>query len=153
MRSLWAAGFLLRRLRTEVGVVAILVTLVALTSFLLAGAPRLFNLAADAALIDQLRSAPVVDRSIQLSSTSVSPDDGSLDAVDQLGATYQSALPESVGGLIAERRFSLTSPRFVLPDPPRYRTYLSLSYQDGLDTAIRLVAGRLPASNVGSTAS
>ena len=47
MGSVWAAGFLLRRLRAEVGVVALLVALVALTSFLFAGAPRLFNLVAD----------------------------------------------------------------------------------------------------------
>jgi putative ABC transport system permease protein len=147
MRALWAAGFLLRRLRAEVGVVAILVALVALTSFLFAGAPRLFNHAADAALIDQLRSASVTDRNIQLSSTSVSPTDGSLDAVDRLGATYQSALPESIAGLVTQRRFSITSPRFVLPEPPRYRTYISLSYQDGLEEAIRMVAGRMPASN------
>lgn len=148
MRSLWAAGFLLRRLRAEVGVVALLVTLVALTSFLFAGAPRLFNLVADAALVDQLRSAPVTDRNIQLSSTSLHRGDGEeVATVDQLGETYQRAFPESIGRLIAERRLSITSPRFVIAGPPRLHTVVTLRYQDGLDDAIELVAGRLPASN------
>ena len=148
MGSVWAAGFLLRRLRAEVGVVALLVALVALTSFLFAGAPRLFNLVADAALVDQLRTAAVTDRDIQLSSTTVPPGGAdSLAEMDRLGAEYQSAFPASIGPLIGERHYSITSVRFRIPDPPRYRTFVSLRYQDGLTDAIRLVAGRLPAPN------
>ncbi|MEP7041154.1 MAG: hypothetical protein ABI864_06220, partial [Chloroflexota bacterium] len=148
MRSVWAAGFLLRRLRAEVGVVALLVALVALTSFLFAGAPRLFNLVADAALVDQLRTAAVTDRDIQLSSTSAPPGgDDPLAVIDQLGAEYQAAFPQSIGPLIGERHYSVTSPRFAIPEPPSYPTFLTLRYQDGLTDAIRLVAGRLPAPN------
>ena len=148
MHSIWAAGFLLRRLRAEIGVVALLVALVALTSFLFAGAPRLFNLVADAALVDQLRSAAVTDRDFQLSSTAVPPGgDDPLGPIDEIGGVYQEAFPSSIGPLIGERRFSLTSPRFAIPEPPRYRTFVSLLYQDGLDDAVRLVAGRMPASN------
>jgi putative ABC transport system permease protein len=148
MRSLWAAGFLLRRLRAEVGVVALLVVLVTLTSFLFAGAPRLLNHVADAALVDQLRRAPVLDRNLQLSSTSAAPLAGDpLAEVDQLGGVYQDALPASVGRLIAERRFSITSPRFVIADAPSYHAVVTMRYQDGLDGEIRLVAGRMPASN------
>ena len=148
MGSVWAAGFLLRRLRAEVGVVALLVALVALTSFLFAGAPRLFNLVADAALVDQLRTAAVTDRDIQLSSTTVPPGgEDPLVEIDRLGAEYQTAFPQSIGPLIGDRHYSLTSPRFVIPEPPRYRTFVSLRYQDGLTDAIRLVAGRLPAAN------
>jgi hypothetical protein len=96
MRSLWAAGFLLRRLRSEVGVVALLVALVTLTSFVFAGAPRLLNHVADAALVDQLGRAPVLDRNLQLSSTSVAPLNGEpLSEVDQLGGMFQGALPDS----------------------------------------------------------
>lgn len=148
MGSVWAAGFLLRRLRAEVGVVALLVAMVTLTSFLFAGAPRLFNLVADAALVDQLRTAAVTDRDIQLSSTSVAPGGADpLAEIDQLGAQYQDAFPPSIGTLIGERHYSVTSPRFRIPQPPRYPTFVSLRYQDGLTDAIRLVAGRLPAAN------
>lgn len=146
MRSIWAAGFLLRRLRSEVGVVALLLALVGLTAFLFAGAPRLFNLVADAALVDQLRSAPAVDRGIQLSSTTVSPGDA-VATLDDIGEEYLRAFPPSIGELIGERRLSTTSARFEVPEPPRYPTFVSLRYQDGLDEAITLVAGRLPASN------
>jgi putative ABC transport system permease protein len=129
-------------------VVALLVALVGLTAFLFAGAPRLFNLVADAALVDQLRSAPAVDRGIQLSSTTVSPGGGDpLAALDVIGDQYQRAFPVSIGQLIGERRLSITSARFAVPDPPRYPLFVSLRYQDGLDDAIKLVAGRLPVSN------
>ena len=148
MGSVWAAGFLLRRLRAEAGVVALLIAMVALTSFLFAGAPRLFNLVADAALVDQLRAAPVTDRNIQLSRVSVAPGTADpLAVIDEEGVQYQQAVPESIGPLIGDRSFSVTSARFVIPEPPRYRTYVSLLYQDGLEEAISLVAGRMPASN------
>jgi len=148
MRSIWAAGFLLRRLRSEVGVVALLVGLVGLTAFLFAGAPRLFNLVADAALVDQLKSAPAVDRGLQLSSTTTAP--GGVDPLaimDGIGKAYEGAFPPTVRQLIGERRLSITSARFGIPEPPRYPMFLALRYQDGLDEAIKLVAGRLPASN------
>ena len=148
MRSVWAAGFLLRRLRAEVGVVALLVAMVALTSFLFADAPRLFNLVADAALVDQLRSAPVTERELQLSSIAAAPNGPDpLGEIDQIGREYQEAFPGSIGPLIDERHFSMTSPRFRVPEPPRYPVFVTLRYQDGLAGAIRLVAGRMPASN------
>ena len=70
-----------------------------------------------------------------------------LTQIDQLGANYQAAFPQSIGSLIGERHYSVTSPRFAIPEPPRYSTFLTLRYQDGLTDAIRLVAGRLPAPN------
>jgi putative ABC transport system permease protein len=148
MPSIWAAGFLLRRLRAESGVVALLVVLVAVTSFLFAAAPRLFNLVADAALVDQLRAAGVADRDIQLTSTAVPPNGADpLGQIDLTGEQFHQAFPSSIGSLIGAQHYSITSPRFTIPEPPRYRTYVSLLYQDGLEDAIRLVAGRLPAAN------
>ena len=147
MGSLWAAGFLLRRLRDEVGVVALLVTLVAVTSFLFAGAPRLFNLVADGALVHQLRAASAVDRDLQLSSVSITPP--GLDpraALERVGEAYLAGFPDSIRELISERRYSATTPRFGIADPPLYPAFLSLRHQDGLEDAIQLVDGRMPAS-------
>ena len=55
MRSVWAAAFLLRRLRSEVGVALLILLLVGVTSALFAGAPRVFNLVADEGLHDGAR--------------------------------------------------------------------------------------------------
>ena len=147
MRWVWAAGFLLRRLRAEAGVVAMLLTLVAVTSFLFASAPRLFNLVADAALVDELRAAADVDRDIQLTSVTTTPSGADrLAAVADVGAAYRDRLPDSLRRLVSERRYSVTTPRFSIADPPRYTLFVALRIQDGLDPAIELVDGRLPRS-------
>lgn len=147
MGSLWAAGFLLRRLRDEVGVVALLVALVGITSFLFAGAPRLFNLVADGALVHELAGAPAVDRDLQLSSvSSTPPGQDPLAAVDQVGEAYQAAFPDSIRQLIWTHRYSATTPRFGIANPLRLPTFVSLRSQDGLESAIQLVEGRMPAS-------
>ena len=50
MRSIWAAAFLLRRLRSEMGIALLILLLVGITTALFAGAPRVFNLVADQGL-------------------------------------------------------------------------------------------------------
>jgi len=128
-------------------VVALLVALLAVTSFLFAGAPRLFNLIADAALVHELQLAPAVDRDFELSSISMPPSaTDPLASVDEVGNGYLAGFPDSVRRLIAQRRFSITTPRFEISDPPAYTTFVALRYQDGLESAIRIVSGRLPAA-------
>ncbi|MEX1072993.1 MAG: hypothetical protein WED86_04775, partial [Chloroflexota bacterium] len=147
MGSLWAAAFLLRRLRAEAGPILLLATLVAVTSFLFAGAPRLFNLVADDALVHELRAAPTVERNFQLSSVSITPSGADkLKAVDDVGAAYQEAFPNSLRALIGERHYSATMPRFSIKEPPRYTMFMALRYQDDLAGEIRIVDGRMPVS-------
>ena len=67
MRSLWAAGMLLRRLLTERGIILLTFVLVAATSFVFAAAPRLFNRVSDDALRDAVRVAPASQRNLALS--------------------------------------------------------------------------------------
>ena len=66
MRSLWAAGLLLRRLRTELAMVVLLAVLVAGTSFVFAAAPRLLNRTFDAALQYAAKVARPADRNVSL---------------------------------------------------------------------------------------
>ena len=42
--------------------------------------------------------------------------------------------------------------RFAIADPPSYTTFVTLRYQSGLDDAIRMTDGRLPASTGDSLA-
>ena len=53
---------------------------------------------------------------------------------------------------IAGRLLAFTTVRFAIADPPEYTTFVSLRYQSGLDDAIRLTDGRLPASTGDSLA-
>ncbi|HEX6473800.1 MAG TPA: hypothetical protein VF114_01775, partial [Candidatus Limnocylindria bacterium] len=86
MRSMWAAAFLLRRLRVEIGIALLIVGLVAATSLVFSSAPRLLDRISDEGLRHEVATAGPVQRNLQLSTVSVLPDEeGSLDAVDDLG--------------------------------------------------------------------
>jgi putative ABC transport system permease protein len=145
VRSLWAAVFLIRRLRHERGVVLLILVLVAASAFLFAGAPRLLNRAADAAIRHDLRMALPVQRNIQLSTVSIiPPSEDPFGAIRRLGEGYLAELPDSVRRLVAGSQLSFTSTRFAVEDPPGYATFVSLRYQSGLEELIHVSEGRLP---------
>jgi putative ABC transport system permease protein len=146
--SLWAAGLLLRRLRTELGMVLLLFVVVAATSFLFAAAPRLFDRAADDGLRDAALAASAAQRSLVLADDeSLSPGvDGGVSGVRATGSQLAERFPATLASLISDRSLRLTTVRLSIGDPPSYDTFLSLRYQDGLTGATRLVSGRWPAS-------
>ena len=145
MRSVWAAAFLLRRLRSEVGVALLILLLVGVTSALFAGAPRVFNLVADEGLHAALDDASVVGRNVELSREFVVPAfDDPLAVVDRLGEQYLARFPESLGSLVERRSLQATTARFAIEDPAKLPTFISLRHQDGVDEAIRFVDGRAP---------
>jgi putative ABC transport system permease protein len=146
MRSLWAAGMLLRRLRSERGIVILIVLLVATTSFVFAAAPRLFNRVSDAALRSIAQSARPADRNLALSLiSSLTPgNDGGVSSVRAYGDQLATQIPASVAKVIGDRSMRVTTARFYIPHPPLVETHISLRYQDGVQDATRLVAGRWP---------
>jgi putative ABC transport system permease protein len=151
MRAIWAAAFLLRRLRGDVGVALMVFVLVALTAFLFAAAPRLFNVVADDGLRHELEAARAVQRNLQFSV--LGPGRRSADPVaslDAAGRDFLEEMPESVSSVVNERSVVVDSVRFAVVRAPNltYRTtFVSLRYQDGLDEAIELVEGRWPGAH------
>ena len=146
MRSLWAAGLLLRRLRTERGILLLIFLLVAATSFVFAAAPRLFNRVSDDALRYAARVALPSQRNVALSlNASLAPGPGGgVSGVRALGEQLAADFPPSVDALISNRLTRVTTIRLYVPDPPKYETHISLRYQDGLTDATRLVSGHWP---------
>lgn len=146
MRSLWAAGLLLRRLRTERGIILLIFGLVAATSFVFAAAPRLFNRVSDDALRYAVRVAPASERNLTLGlASNLAPGpDGGVSGVRTYGDQLAEQIPTSVAALIAERSLRVTSVSFIVSDPLIYETHISLRYQDGLTDATRLASGRWP---------
>ncbi len=146
MRSLWAAGLLLRRIRTELGMILLLFCVIAATSFLFAAAPRLFNGVSDDGLQHAARSASPAQRNLALGLVDrLSPGrDGGVAQVRAYGDQLATKFPAALAALVSERSLRITSARFAVTDPPSYETYVSLRYQDGLTGATRLVAGRWP---------
>ena len=146
MSSLWAAGLLLRRLRTEMGAVLLLFVVIAATSFLFAAAPRLFDRASDDGLRFAALAASPIQRDLVLAEVdSLSPGvDGGVATVRAQGDDLAKRFPASLAALISDRSLRVTTARFSVTDPPSYETYVSLRYQDGLTDATRLVSGRWP---------
>ena len=146
MRSLWAAGMLLRRLRAERGIVLLIVLLVIATSFTFAAAPRLFDRAADAALLADLLKAAASQRDVTVRvDASINPGpSGGIEAVRRFGEGIADDLPPSVAALIDRHALRVTSLRLNVPEPPSYETHLALRYQDGMEGETRIVAGRWP---------
>ncbi|HYK95301.1 MAG TPA: hypothetical protein VE011_05455, partial [Candidatus Dormibacteraeota bacterium] len=146
MRSLWAAGLLLRRLRNERGIVLLIVLLVASTSFVFAAAPRLFNRVSDAALRSIDQAARPADRNLALDlNSSLTPGiDGGVASVRAHGDKLAEQIPTALAAVISARSTRITTVRFYVPNPPLVETHISLRYQDGVLDATRLVAGRWP---------
>lgn len=148
MRRVWAAAFLLRRVRSEPGVALMLVALVGVTAFLFAAAPRLLNQVSDGALRHELASARATQRNLQVTLLgNIVADEGgpALRHVLAVGDDFRQGLPPALASLIDEQGLVLTSVRFRVEEPPVYDdTFISLRHQDGLDGLVTLVAGRLP---------
>ena len=153
MRSMWAAAFLLRRLRVEIGIALLIVGLVAATSLVFSAAPRLLDRVSDDGLRHEIETSGPVQRNLQLSTVSVLPDaEDSLDAVNELGDGFADQFPAVLRNAIGGRQLAFTTVRFAIADPPAYTTFVTLRYQSGLDDAIRMTDGRLPASTGDSLA-
>jgi putative ABC transport system permease protein len=144
--SLWAAGLLLRRLRTELGMIALLFLVVTMTSFLFAATPLLLNRTDDDGLRSAANVAAPVRRDVLMSlAASLSPGtDGGVTEIHAYGDRLADRLPAVLAALVSDQSMSVTTVRFAVVDPPAYPTYLSLRYQDGLTDQTRLVSGRWP---------
>lgn len=146
MRSLGAAGLLLRRLRTELAMILFVAVLVAGTSFVFAAAPRLLNRVFDAALQYAAQVARPADRNVSLVLDSqITPgSEGGITGLRSYGDDLAGHAPRSITALVANRADRFTTIRLYVPEPRTYETHISLRYQDGLTDATRLVAGRWP---------
>ena len=148
MGSLWAAGLLLRRLRSELGIILLISVLVAGTSFVFASVPRLFDRVSDEALRYATRIAAPIQRNISLTLDAgldpATEGGAGVDAVRAFGNALEAKFPPSVAALIGERTLRVTTVRFFVPAPRTYETHISLRYQDGFTDMTRLVEGRWP---------
>ena len=147
MRLVAAVAALLRRLRVERGVVALVFVVVAITSFGVAAGPRLFNQVADDALRYEATHATAIQRNIQFTSVDRLPA-GTTDPFERVAARgdgLRGRLPPSVGHLVGDTRYMVDMTRFQVAEPPKLPTVVTLRQQDRLEDQVDLVAGRWPA--------
>ena len=147
MRLVSAVAMLLRRVRAERGVLALVFIVVAVTAFAVAAGPRLFERVASDGLRYEAAHATATQRNLQFSTVDrigADPDDP-FGQIARTGADDRGRLPGAVGALIDRQHFVLEAPRFKLRAPPRYTTFVTFRAQDGLDRLVDLTAGRWPA--------
>ena len=143
MNGLSAVVLILRRFRTEIGILLLLFVLIGMTSFLFAAAPRLFNRVSDDAMRYAAANALPVDRDVWLyAEGAIGPgSDGGVAAVEEYGQQREQDFPPSIESLISNRFQGITSVRFAVPQSI---VVMSLRYQDGLTDDATLTEGRWP---------
>jgi putative ABC transport system permease protein len=146
VRLVAAVAALLRRARVERGVVVLVFVVVALTSFAVAAAPRLFNRVADAGLRYEAGHATAIQRNLQFTSVDRLPS-GTTDPFERIvarGDGLRTSLPPSVRNLVGDAGYTVDMTRFRLADPPRFTTFVTFRQQAALEDQIDLVAGHWP---------
>ena len=140
-----AAGFLLNRYRAEIVPMLVLALVVAVTAFLAAAGPRLFNRVADDGLRYDVGRAQSIERNLELGQIGNLSGGSGLEPVAARGPELEAELPESVRSLIVDRTYHAESASWSVFDPPRgFPTWLRFRFPDGVDERITYVDGRAP---------
>ena len=140
-----AVGFLLNRYRAEIVPMLVLGLVVAVTAFLAAAAPRLFNRVADDGLRYDVARAQSIDRNIELGQVGNLSGGSGLQPVAERVPALEAELPDSVRALIVGRTYHAESANWSVHDPPREQpTWLRFRFPDGVEERITYVEGRAP---------
>jgi putative ABC transport system permease protein len=161
--ALGSGQLFLRRLRLDPVPPLTMLALLALTCFLFASLPRLFNDVADDGLRYMVGEATVDNRNVRMLETGripAGPASASLEPVAERAARSREELPAALRDGVAESTFVVQTPRYILqadaeasaPRPgattpgaaPGLIRYLTLRAQAGAGPQVRVVAGRLP---------
>jgi putative ABC transport system permease protein len=144
-----ALALLLRRDRSDLAALAMVTLLIAFTAFVSAAGIRLFERVADDALRSKVAAAPVLQRTIRLTTTRSLFDrqaDRTIDDWHVEGERQRALFPEPVRALVGEGNLAIGSVRLRVSNPPDYPLFITLRYQDEFQAVGELVAGRWPAS-------
>jgi putative ABC transport system permease protein len=147
-------GALLRRVRAEREMALVVFTTIALTSFVFAAVPRLFNHMADDGLSYSIAHASTYARNIQMLRADVLPPPVNGDSFAQIvtyGDDFRSQLAPSIQAIIGDQKFVIDSARNKVVDDPAQPPYpsprfVTLRYQQDIDRHIKLTEGRMPAA-------
>jgi putative ABC transport system permease protein len=161
--ALGALQLFLRRLRLEPGPPLTMAALLALTCFLFASLPRLFNDVADDGLRYTVDQGLVLQRNVRLLETGrlpAGPVSRPLGAVAERAVRSRDDLPAALREAVVESTFVVRTPRYTFePDTqalvPRRGTftpgeeegltrYLTLRAQEAVEPRLRVLSGRLP---------
>ena len=140
-----AIAFLLNRYRAELLPMLLLAVIVAVTAFLAAAGPRLFNGVADAGLRHDVERAESAERNLELGQIGALSGRTGLEPVADMARRLESELPDSVRALIHARSLYAESANWTIHEPPREQpSWLRFRFADGVEERITYVEGRPP---------
>jgi putative ABC transport system permease protein len=141
------ASLVPRRVRADAGVALATAVLVAVTCGVFAALPRLSNRFADRGLRYTLAHAAAIDRNVQATETArvgAASEAKPLARVAQRAVQVEQTLPRPLRGLVGSRAFVVRSQEYSAAGPPGVQRILTLVEQSGVQSNVRLVAGRMP---------
>jgi putative ABC transport system permease protein len=140
-----AVGFLLNRYRAEMVPMLALALIVAITAFLAAAGPRLFNRVADDGLRYDVGRARSIERNLELGQIGQLSGGTGLEQVADRGPLLEGELPTSVRSLIVDRTYHAESASWSVVDPPReHPTWLRFRFPEGVEERMTYEQGRPP---------
>ena len=156
--TLGVVAAVLRRLRVERELVAVVVSAVLLTTLVFAAIPRMFNRMADDGLAYAVEGASPVSRNIvarQVELIEPGPASDLFGPVSTAGAEFRAGLAPSIQRIVGEPSFVVDSVRFAVADIPGqpafpFPRFVTLRYQQDIEQHLTLVDGRMPAVSTDS---
>jgi putative ABC transport system permease protein len=147
-----------KRLRTDATLLAAVFAVIALSSFLFAVLPRVFNGTADDGLRFAVRQANPYERNVQIDQVGrilVGPQGRPLAGVEATGRRYEQRFAPSVRRVVGGRRDAVETVRFTavdapgIPGPPGTTRLLTMRFLSDAGQHLRVVDGRLPRGGAG----
>ncbi|HEX5164467.1 MAG TPA: FtsX-like permease family protein [Thermomicrobiales bacterium] len=144
---------LLRRLRAERDLLAVVVGVVLVTTFVFAAIPRLFNEMADDGLAHAVTTSNPLMRNLQMTQPGrievAKSGDDPFALVDQVGQEFQDGLAPSIQQIIGDRKFVIDTPRYRVFQTPGvqeypFPRYITMRYHQDVDPHLTLIAGHMP---------
>ncbi len=139
----------LRRLRVERPQAGALMAMILVTSLIFAAVPRMFNQVSDRGLQYSVRNAAVYERNLVMTRgdrIAPGPADDVFAPVVAAGTEFRQSLAPSIQSVIDHQTFVVDASRYQFIDGAgtSFTRFITMRYQDQIDSHIRLTQGRMP---------
>jgi len=144
---------LLRRLRGERDLIAVVAGVVLVTTFVFAAIPMLFNDMADDGLAHSVTTANPLMRNMQMTQPGRIPaatdGDDPFAGVQQEGEEFREELAPSIQQVLDTSNYVIDTPRYRVFETPDatgfpFPRYITMRYHEGVDAHLTLIAGAMP---------
>jgi putative ABC transport system permease protein len=141
-----------RRIRSDLSLTAAVFSVVLVTSFVFAAAPRVFQANVDEGLQFAVAKANPFERNVEITQAGrIEPaEQDPIAAVSSAGTRLAQRFPDSVREVIRSRRDAVETTRYTavdapgVPGPPGTTRLMTLEYVQGAGDHLRLGSGRMP---------